>query len=133
MHQPSLNATNASDASPRVVTPERSLSAPAGQGATPWPARGASFRGPDGAEIPFLGSKARDSLPPGLMALSGHRTRKTREASVKIRMFAALVFASALAAGTAAAQPAAFNDIGVTMGHWHIASKDVEANKKLFL
>src|SRR3989440_11520971 len=35
--------------------------------------------------------------------------------------------------GTAAAQPAPFNEIGVTMGHWHIASKDVEANKKLFL
>ena len=52
---------------------------------------------------------------------------------MKIRMFAAFVFASALAAGTAASQPAAFNDIGVTMGHWHIMSKDVEANKKLFL
>ena len=36
-------------------------------------------------------------------------------------------------AGTAAAQPAPFNEVGVTMGHWHIASKDVEANKKLFL
>jgi catechol 2,3-dioxygenase-like lactoylglutathione lyase family enzyme len=41
--------------------------------------------------------------------------------------------ASALTAGTAAAQPAPFNEIGVTMGHWHIVSKDVEANKKLFL
>ena len=36
-------------------------------------------------------------------------------------------------AGGAAAQPAAFNEAGVTMGHWHIASKDLEANKKLFL
>jgi catechol 2,3-dioxygenase-like lactoylglutathione lyase family enzyme len=36
-------------------------------------------------------------------------------------------------AGSAAAQPAAFNEVGLTMGHWHIASKDVEANKKLFL
>jgi catechol 2,3-dioxygenase-like lactoylglutathione lyase family enzyme len=35
--------------------------------------------------------------------------------------------------GIAAAQPAPYNDVGVTMGHWHIASKDVEANKKLFL
>jgi catechol 2,3-dioxygenase-like lactoylglutathione lyase family enzyme len=43
------------------------------------------------------------------------------------------LFSSVLIAGTAAAQPAPFNDIGVTMGHWHIASKDVEANKKLFL
>jgi catechol 2,3-dioxygenase-like lactoylglutathione lyase family enzyme len=52
---------------------------------------------------------------------------------VKIKVFAALVLASALAAGTAASQPAPYNDIGVTMGHWHIASKDMEANKKLFL
>jgi catechol 2,3-dioxygenase-like lactoylglutathione lyase family enzyme len=39
----------------------------------------------------------------------------------------------ALTAATAVAQPAPFNEIGVTMGHWHIISKDVEANKKLFL
>jgi len=38
-----------------------------------------------------------------------------------------------LTAATAAAQPAPVNQAGVTMGHWHIASKDVEANKKLFL
>src|SRR5216683_3630155 len=44
-----------------------------------------------------------------------------------------LLFALTLTAGTAAAQPAPFNQIGVSMGHWHIASKDVEANKKLFL
>src|SRR6266853_5769495 len=49
------------------------------------------------------------------------------------RTLAALLFAGTLSAGTAAAQPAPFNEIGVTMGHWHIASKDVEANKKLFL
>src|ERR1700724_4583494 len=48
-------------------------------------------------------------------------------------MFLALLLASALTAGSAAAQPAPFNQTGVTMGHWHIASKDVEANKKLFL
>jgi catechol 2,3-dioxygenase-like lactoylglutathione lyase family enzyme len=58
---------------------------------------------------------------------------ETKEASVKTIVVAALLFASTLAAGTAAAQPAPFNQIGVTMGHWHIASKDVEANKKLFL
>lgn len=45
----------------------------------------------------------------------------------------ALVFASTLTAGTAAAQPAPFNEIGVTMGHWHIVSRNVDANKKLFL
>jgi len=52
---------------------------------------------------------------------------------MKKTAFLALLFASALAAGTAGAQPAPFNETGVTMGHWHIASKDVEANKKLFL
>jgi catechol 2,3-dioxygenase-like lactoylglutathione lyase family enzyme len=55
------------------------------------------------------------------------------EASVKTTVFAGLLFASALAAGSAVAQPAAFNEAGVTMGHWHIDSKDVEANKKLFM
>src|SRR5215469_560655 len=52
---------------------------------------------------------------------------------MKTTVFAALLLASTLAAGTAAAQPAPFNEAGVTMGHWHIISKDVEANKKLFL
>ena len=47
--------------------------------------------------------------------------------------FIAWFFASMLTAGTAAAQPAPFNEAGVTMGHWHIVSKDVEANKKIFL
>src|SRR5215813_5353108 len=44
--------------------------------------------------------------------------------------FAALL---ALGTGPAAAQPVPFNEAGATMGHWHIASKDVEANKKIFL
>ena len=52
---------------------------------------------------------------------------------MKTNMFVALLLASALTAGTAAAQPTPFNETGVTMGHWHIASKDLEANKKLFL
>jgi catechol 2,3-dioxygenase-like lactoylglutathione lyase family enzyme len=52
---------------------------------------------------------------------------------MKKTAFVALLLASALAAGTAGAQPAPFNETGVTMGHWHIASKDVDANKKLFL
>jgi catechol 2,3-dioxygenase-like lactoylglutathione lyase family enzyme len=56
-----------------------------------------------------------------------------REASVKTKVFVAFLFASILTAGNALAQPAPFNEVGVTMGHWHIASKDVEANKKLFL
>jgi catechol 2,3-dioxygenase-like lactoylglutathione lyase family enzyme len=52
---------------------------------------------------------------------------------MKTKMFVALLLGSVLAAGGVAAQPAPFNEVGVTMGHWHLASKDVEANKKLFL
>jgi catechol 2,3-dioxygenase-like lactoylglutathione lyase family enzyme len=52
---------------------------------------------------------------------------------MKIGLFTALLLASTIAAGTAWAQPAAFNEVGVTMGHWHIASKDPEANKKIFV
>jgi len=52
---------------------------------------------------------------------------------MKTTAFVALLLASTLAAGTAAAQPAPFNETGVTMGHWHLASKDVEATKKIFL
>src|SRR5262249_28746456 len=59
--------------------------------------------------------------------------RINREESMKRSLFVVLFFAATLIARTAAAQPAPFNDIGVTMGHWHIISKDVEANKKLFL
>src|SRR4030088_2588920 len=55
------------------------------------------------------------------------------EVSMKVTVFAALMLASTLAAGTAYAQPAPFNEAGVTMGHWHLASKDAEANKKIFL
>jgi catechol 2,3-dioxygenase-like lactoylglutathione lyase family enzyme len=51
---------------------------------------------------------------------------------VKTTRVIALLFASALIAGAAAAQQAPFNEVGVTMGHWHLISKDVEANKKLF-
>ena len=52
---------------------------------------------------------------------------------MKKKVFVALLFVSTLVAGTAAAQPAPFNEIGLTMGHWHIVSKDVEANKNIFL
>jgi catechol 2,3-dioxygenase-like lactoylglutathione lyase family enzyme len=52
---------------------------------------------------------------------------------MKRSVFAALLLALILTAGTVAAQPVPFNETGVTMGHWHIASKDVEANKKIFL
>ena len=52
---------------------------------------------------------------------------------MKTTVFAALLLASTLAAGSAAAQPAPFNEVGVTMGHWHLVSQDVAVNKKLFM
>jgi len=47
-------------------------------------------------------------------------------------LFATLLV-STLMTAAAVAQPAPFNQVGLTMGHWHLASKDMEANKKLFL
>jgi hypothetical protein len=38
-------------------------------------------------------------------------------------LFSVLFLASTLAAGTAHAQPAPFNEEGVTMGHWHLLPK----------
>ena len=55
------------------------------------------------------------------------------EAPVKTYALVTVMLASTLTAGTAAAQPAPYNEVGLTMGHWHLISKDVEANKKLFL
>ena len=49
-----------------------------------------------------------------------------------IRLIAALGFVSVVAAGTVSAQPYPFNDAGVTMGHLHLNSNDIEANKKIF-
>src|ERR1700746_2563871 len=48
-------------------------------------------------------------------------------------LIAGLGLASMLPTGTAAAQLAPFNEAGVTMGHWHFASRDVQANKKIFV
>lgn len=45
----------------------------------------------------------------------------------------ALCLVSSLAAGTAFAQQYAPNEAGVTMGHWHLNSRDIAANKKIFL
>jgi catechol 2,3-dioxygenase-like lactoylglutathione lyase family enzyme len=47
-------------------------------------------------------------------------------------LLSALCF-TALAAGTASAQPYKPNDAGVTMGHWHLNSANIEANKKIFV
>jgi catechol 2,3-dioxygenase-like lactoylglutathione lyase family enzyme len=48
-------------------------------------------------------------------------------------LFSVLLLTSALSVGPAYAQPAPFNEAGVTMGHWHLASQNAEANKKIFL
>lgn len=55
-----------------------------------------------------------------------------REEAMK-RLISALWLVSCLTAGAAWAQPYAPNEAGVTMGHWHLNSRDVEANKKIFL
>ena len=49
------------------------------------------------------------------------------------RLISALWLVSSLTAGTAWAQPYAPNEAGVTMGHWHLNSRDVEVNKKIFV
>src|SRR5205823_11765583 len=55
------------------------------------------------------------------------------EAPVKTHVLAALFLVSTLTASTATAQLAPYNEAGVTMGHWHLATKDVAAEQKLFL
>src|SRR5579871_2007977 len=52
---------------------------------------------------------------------------------MKALLFTALLICSAFIGEAAVAQQAPFNETGVTMGHWHLISKDIEANKKLFL
>ena len=47
-------------------------------------------------------------------------------------LIAGLWLISNVAAGTAIAQPFAPNEAGVTMGHWHLNSRDIEASKKIF-
>src|SRR5439155_764695 len=63
--------------------------------------------------------------------------RSSGEASMNTNMralIAGLWLASTLASGTALAQEQApFNEAGVTMGHWHLVSQDVAANKKIFV
>ncbi len=53
---------------------------------------------------------------------------------MKTTLFAGLLLASTvLATGAATAQPFPFNEAGVTNGHWHLNSKDVAANEKIFV
>jgi catechol 2,3-dioxygenase-like lactoylglutathione lyase family enzyme/extradiol dioxygenase family protein len=52
---------------------------------------------------------------------------------MKTAAFAVLLLASTFAAGTATAQPYPFNEAGVTNGHWHLNSKDIAVNEKIFV
>lgn len=49
------------------------------------------------------------------------------------RLISILTMAWMLGAGTAWAQAFPPNETGVTMGHWHLNTRDVEANKKIFV
>jgi catechol 2,3-dioxygenase-like lactoylglutathione lyase family enzyme len=55
-----------------------------------------------------------------------------REEAMK-KLISALWLVSSLTAGAAWAQPYTPNEAGVTNGHWHLNSRDVEVNKKIFL
>jgi catechol 2,3-dioxygenase-like lactoylglutathione lyase family enzyme len=48
-------------------------------------------------------------------------------------LFSALWVISLLTSGTAWAQAFPPNEAGVTMGHWHLNTRDVEANKRIFV
>src|SRR5260370_19711087 len=58
--------------------------------------------------------------------------RVQREEAMK-KLISARGLFSSLTAGAAWAQPYAANEACVTMGHWHRNSRDVDANKKIFL
>ena len=72
----------------------------------------------------------------GLRVLGFRRCRArgaiNRENMMK-KLFSALWLVSTLAMGAASAQPYAPNDAGATNGHWHLNSRDVAANKHIFL
>src|SRR5712691_11972300 len=50
-----------------------------------------------------------------------------------MKAFVSVLLLGSLATGTAFAQAYRPNEAGVTMGHWHLNSQQVEANKKLFV
>lgn len=52
---------------------------------------------------------------------------------MKTSLLCASLLASTLAAGTSSAQTFPFNEAGVTNGHWHLTSRDVAANEKIFV
>src|SRR5713226_8498239 len=55
-----------------------------------------------------------------------------KESAVR-KLITALWMISLVTSGTAWAQAFPPNEMGVTMGHWHMNSRDIEANKKIFV
>ena len=49
------------------------------------------------------------------------------------KLFLAVWVISLLVPALASAQPFPVNEAGVTMGHWHLNSRDIEANKKILV
>src|SRR5436189_3338026 len=49
------------------------------------------------------------------------------------KIISALSLIVLLSAGTAWAQAFQPNEAGVTMGHWHLNTRDIEANRKIFV
>ena len=49
------------------------------------------------------------------------------------KLISALWVISLLVPAAAWAQPFPVNAAGVTNGHWHLNSRDIEANKKIFV
>jgi catechol 2,3-dioxygenase-like lactoylglutathione lyase family enzyme len=57
----------------------------------------------------------------------------TSNREVSMRVLISALFLATLTATTASAQPYKPNEAGVTMGHWHLNSANIEANKKIFV
>jgi len=74
----------------------------------------------------------RASQPDASVALiAAQQATSNREVSMKL-LISTLCLVS-LAATTASAQPFKPNEAGVTMGHWHLNSANIETNKKIFV
>src|SRR5438876_2540947 len=73
-----------------------------------------------------------DHLPVHLPNKGSAMTRLTGLTRLA-RLISAAGVMGCLAAGTAWAQAFPPNDAGVTMGHWHLNTRDVDANKKIFV
>jgi hypothetical protein len=66
------------------------------------------------------------------LQFSGGITTQPRGQAVR-KFFPAFALITSLAVGVDWADPYKPNEAGVTMGHWHLNSRDVEANKKILV